>query len=73
MINISDHFDIDMPSTSRGAFRTIPQHNNLEGWIGHALDPVGVLFDTLMEASINTDDPPSAGMQMSCFYGNIVF
>ena len=30
----------------------------MEGWVGHALDPVGVLFDTLTEVSVNTDDPP---------------
>jgi len=51
-----------MPSTSRGSSKKLPQSNNIEGWIGHALDPLGVLFDTLMEASINTEDPTPTGI-----------
>ena len=49
----------DMPSTSKGC----PHKgwNNLEGWVGHALDPTGVLYDTLTEASIDTEDTSQAG------------
>lgn len=50
-----------MPSTSQGPSKKPPQTNNIEGWIGHALDPLGVLFDTLMEASINAEDPTPTG------------
>ncbi|ESP05158.1 hypothetical protein LOTGIDRAFT_208096 [Lottia gigantea] len=31
-----------------------PPPSNAEGWVGHPLDPIGVLFDTLLEAC--TDD-----------------
>ncbi|KAL5017228.1 hypothetical protein ScPMuIL_006817 [Solemya velum] len=43
------------PSTSRkyGGNRNCPA--NAEGWVGHPLDPIGVLFDTLSEASILPD------------------
>ncbi|XP_022255372.1 zinc finger SWIM domain-containing protein 5-like, partial [Limulus polyphemus] len=29
-----------------------PTHSNSEGWVGHPLDPIGSLFDTLAEASL---------------------
>ncbi|XP_076307460.1 zinc finger SWIM domain-containing protein 5-like isoform X1 [Tachypleus tridentatus] len=29
-----------------------PTHSNTEGWVGHPLDPIGSLFDTLAEASL---------------------
>jgi hypothetical protein len=28
----------------------------MDGWIGHPLDPVGTIFDTLTEASLILDD-----------------
>ncbi|XP_069127958.1 zinc finger SWIM domain-containing protein 5-like [Argopecten irradians] len=60
----------DTPSTSRGSWKKPPQTNNTEGWIGHALDPLGVLFDTLMEASINTEDPtPTDPLSSRLFAG----
>uniref|UniRef100_T1IH18 SWIM-type domain-containing protein n=1 Tax=Strigamia maritima TaxID=126957 RepID=T1IH18_STRMM len=43
------------PCTSLGISRQ-PMHFNTEGWIGHALDPIGCLFDTLAEASVLPDD-----------------
>lgn len=46
----------DLPSTSRGCSSKLPVTNNMEGWIGHALDPMGVLYDTLTEASISHDN-----------------
>jgi hypothetical protein len=46
----------DLPSTSRGCSSKLPVTNNMEGWIGHALDPLGVLYDTLTEASISHDN-----------------
>ena len=30
-----------------------------EGWVGHPLDPVGCLFDTLADASLIPDDQTS--------------
>lgn len=30
--------------------------SSAEGWIGHPLDPIGCLFDTLAEASLVPDD-----------------
>lgn len=50
---------VDMPSTSKGCPHK--SWNNLEGWVGHALDPTGVLYDTLTEASIDTEDTSQAG------------
>lgn len=50
---------VDVPSTSKSCPHRSP--NNLEGWVGHALDPTGVLYDTLTEASIDTEDTSQAG------------
>ncbi|XP_050401843.2 zinc finger SWIM domain-containing protein 5 [Patella vulgata] len=33
-----------------------PPPSNAEGWVGHPLDPVGVLFDTLIEACTSPSD-----------------
>ena len=35
--------------------KSITSITNLEGWVGHPLDPVGTLFSSLMEAC-RTDD-----------------
>ncbi len=48
-------------SSSRYSSRRSTTHRTdatatCEGWIGHSLDPVGCLFDTLTEASIIPDD-----------------
>eukprot|EP00066_Takifugu_rubripes_P003107 XP_003965449.1 PREDICTED: zinc finger SWIM domain-containing protein 6-like [Takifugu rubripes] len=32
---------------------------NLEGWVGHPLDPIGTLFSTLMEMGRATEDRPT--------------
>lgn len=29
---------------------------NMEGWVGHPLDPVGTLFSTLMETGQSSED-----------------
>jgi len=43
--------------TSSGVARNIAQvPSATEGWIGHPLDPIGCLFDTLAEASLMPDD-----------------
>lgn len=39
------------PCSSSG-ITSNPLHYNSEGWIGHPLDPVGALFDTLAESSL---------------------
>lgn len=47
-----------LPSTS-GARSCCPAPAavyNTEGWVGHPLDPIGCLFDTLAEASLVPDD-----------------
>ncbi|XP_074640824.1 zinc finger SWIM domain-containing protein 5-like [Tubulanus polymorphus] len=41
-----------VPSTSKGISHTQANPANTEGWIGHPLDPIGCLFDTLAEASL---------------------
>ncbi|XP_044736149.1 zinc finger SWIM domain-containing protein 4-like isoform X2 [Chrysoperla carnea] len=41
------------PSTSAGSSSVPPV---TDGWVGHPLDPIGCLFDTLAEASIVPDD-----------------
>lgn len=42
-----------------------PIHNNTEGWVGHPLDPIGTLFDTLAEASLAPDSKP-----LDIYYGS---
>lgn len=39
------------PCSSSG-ITSNPLHFNSEGWIGHPLDPIGALFDTLAESSL---------------------
>lgn len=46
------YYLVDLPSTSKGCSSQLPVTNNIEGWIGHALDPLGVLFESLTEVSI---------------------
>lgn len=57
---------VDMPSTSKGCLHK--SWNSLEGWVGHALDPTGVLYDTLTEASIDTEDTSQAGQTPAPIY-----
>lgn len=57
---------VDMPSTSKGCLHK--SWNSLEGWVGHALDPTGVLYDTLTEASIDTEDTSQAGQTPAPVY-----
>ncbi|XP_023225369.1 zinc finger SWIM domain-containing protein 4-like [Centruroides sculpturatus] len=42
-------------SCSSSGITNHPLHCNTEGWIGHPLDPVGSLFDTLAESSLLPD------------------
>ena len=37
------------------------------GWIGHPLDPIGVLFDTLCEACVVADDNSQGETLVSYF------
>ena len=60
----------DLPSTSRGCSSKLPVTNNIEGWIGHALDPLGVLYDTLTEASISHDNNTTRTTGMFIFKNN---
>ncbi|XP_064624663.1 zinc finger SWIM domain-containing protein 4-like isoform X2 [Lineus longissimus] len=48
--------DRGMPSTSKGITHFPLSPANTEGWIGHPLDPIGCLFDTLSEVSHLRDD-----------------
>lgn len=43
-------------STSTGTTYTAAVPPVTDGWVGHPLDPIGCLFDTLAEASIVPDD-----------------
>ncbi|MEQ2213814.1 hypothetical protein XENOCAPTIV_021381, partial [Xenoophorus captivus] len=36
--------------------RGVTSVTNLEGWVGHPLDPIGTLFGTLMETGWGSDD-----------------
>uniref|UniRef100_A0AAY5EHT4 ZSWIM4-8 C-terminal domain-containing protein n=1 Tax=Electrophorus electricus TaxID=8005 RepID=A0AAY5EHT4_ELEEL len=38
------------------ARRRLTSITNLEGWVGHPLDPIGTLFSTLMESARGEDD-----------------
>lgn len=38
---------------------------NLEGWVGHPLDPIGTLFSTLMEMGRATEDRPTPLLDFS--------
>ncbi|XP_052274168.1 zinc finger SWIM domain-containing protein 6-like [Dreissena polymorpha] len=58
-LNIEKH-RIDnegMPSTSRGSGTSFLVQTNMEPWVGHPLDPISVLFDTLLEASKMEENP----------------
>ncbi|GFT99338.1 zinc finger SWIM domain-containing protein 5 [Nephila pilipes] len=44
------------PCSSSG-ITSNPLHYNQEGWIGHPLDPIGALFDTLAESSLLPETP----------------
>ncbi|UYV76455.1 ZSWIM6 [Cordylochernes scorpioides] len=46
--------------------KTGPTHCNTEGWVGHPLDPIGSLFDTLAEASLLPE-----GKSFDQFYGEL--
>ncbi|KAL3868641.1 hypothetical protein ACJMK2_041424 [Sinanodonta woodiana] len=48
-----------LPSTSRGSGTSFLVPTNTEGWVGHPLDPISVLFDTLIEASKVQDEMPA--------------
>lgn len=42
-----------------------------EGWIGHPLDPIGCLFDTLAEASLVPDDQNRGGISNQYYFDPI--
>ncbi|XP_043244251.1 zinc finger SWIM domain-containing protein 4-like [Amphibalanus amphitrite] len=44
-----------LPRCSFSGVAQSPTHACQEGWVGHPLDPVGALFDTLAEASVLPD------------------
>lgn len=52
---------VGMPSTSRGSGTSFLVQTNMEAWVGHPLDPVSVLFDTLLEASKEEENPQNMG------------
>jgi len=61
-------------SSSRGSMgggsnqQTAVLHNSwTEGWVGHPMDPIGCLFDTLTDASIVPD--PNVPHSPSSFFG----
>jgi hypothetical protein len=56
LINYVNFCFAGMPSTSKGINHYPLSPANTEGWIGHPLDPIGCLFDTLAEVSILRDD-----------------
>ncbi|KAL4235965.1 Zinc finger SWIM domain-containing protein 6 [Mactra antiquata] len=47
-----------MPSSSRGSGTSFLVQTNMEAWVGHPLDPISVLFDTLLEASKAREESP---------------
>ncbi len=38
---------------------------NMEGWVGHPLDPIGTLFSTLMETGRGSEDGATALLDFS--------
>ena len=44
-----------LPRCSFSGVSQTPTHACQEGWVGHPLDPLGALFDTLAEASVLPD------------------
>jgi len=50
-----------MPSTSRGSGTSFLVQSNMEAWVGHPLDPISILFDTLLEASKEEESPHNLG------------
>ncbi|KAL1457349.1 hypothetical protein MTO96_043505, partial [Rhipicephalus appendiculatus] len=44
-----------LPGRPCAGFSNLTTHNNTEGWVGHPLNPIGSLFDTLAEASLVPD------------------
>lgn len=38
---------------------------NLEGWVGHPLDPIGTLFSTLIEAGQGREEETAAAHDIS--------
>ena len=53
---------IPSTSSSRGCH---PPASSYEGWVGHPLDPVGCLFDTLTKASlINPENTPAVAAEI---------
>ena len=48
-----------MPSTSRGSGTSFLVQTNMEAWVGHPLDPISVLYDTLVEASKMQEEVPT--------------
>lgn len=54
--------------------QTAVLHNSwIEGWVGHPMDPIGCLYDTLTDASIvpdpNVPHSSSASSSLSSFFG----
>lgn len=45
---------VDMLSISKGCLNK--SWNNLEGWVGYALDFIGVLYDIFIEVFIDIED-----------------
>ena len=70
------HSFLGMPSTSRGSGTSFLVQTNMEAWVGHPLDPISVLFDTLLEASKAQEEcPQNLGMptligKMTCILQN---
>ncbi|CAO2592677.1 Zinc finger SWIM domain-containing protein 6, partial [Lemmus lemmus] len=45
-----------LPQGAKLPHKSITSITNLEGWVGHPLDPVGTLFSSLMEACLTEDE-----------------
>lgn len=41
---------------------------NLEGWVGHPLDPIGTLFSTLMETGRSSEEGALLDVSGGCRY-----
>ena len=61
------HTDNTKPGASTSsASHSHSTHCNNEGWIGHPLDPIGSLFDTLAEVSLTPESKP-----LDSYYGSL--
>lgn len=51
--------------TAELLFKGVTSITALEGWVGHPLDPIGTLFNTLMETGRGIEDGAAVQLDFS--------